>query len=382
MSPHPQRTTALAAALLAVQVPLVADAALFRVGDVAFIQETLATGSGQTVLVCADFDSDGHLDLVVAGGVVAGARDGGFLHIGDGRGRFELAGPLALGPDVSHVAAADIDGDGNLDLVAANHETDHVTLLRGDGLGRFVPAPGSPLTVDVAPHPHFVAVRDLDADGREELVIDSRDRRGLHVLPGLGAGRLGPGRTVPIGGDPYRGFAIGDVDLDGLPDLVTPNQDAVAVSINSGNLEFAAAVPVPAARPFAVALADFDADGRPDIVAASESEPLVDVLFGDGEGGFRAADDADLIIFSGPKRIATGDVNGDGFADALVTSWSSDGLIVLGGPSGLRPVRLPLGDNQNPWGLAVADFNEDGIDDFVIADGVGSSATVFLSFEP
>lgn len=85
---------------------------------------------------------------------------------------------------------------------------------------------------------------------------------------------------------------------------------------------------------------------------------------------------------SGAKNVAVGDINGDRLSDALVTTWSSDALIVLGDETDFRSVRVPLGSVQNPWGVAVADFNEDGKDDFVLADGVGNQATVYLSFDP
>ncbi len=350
-----------------------------KIGGVAFAPERLEVGEGEPAMTFADLDNDGHQDLVVTNG----ADDDLIVFLGDGLGGLTRLGRFPAGQNPTDVAAADIDGDGVIDLVVANHETSYLTLLAGDGHGGYRAASNSPLTIDVDPHPHTIRAEDLDGDGHVDLMVDHRARGGLLVLRGLGQGAFEtPGTVVDVGGDPYLGLATADVNDDGRLDLVTPNQDEVGVvlSVGSSGTEFVRAAPVPAVSPFGVALADLNRDGMLDVIAASDGDAsLVEIFLGNGQGAFNEAADEPFRMAEGAKRIAVGDINGDGVEDALISSWSSDVLVVLGGVAAFQTVRLQLRGIENPWGLAVVDLNEDGKDDFVIADGVSSLATVYLS---
>jgi len=189
---------------------------------------------------------------------------------------------------------------------------------------------------------------------------------------------------VPGGGDPYRLSAAGDVNGDGRPDFALPNPRDVGVLLNEGPGMFAwrPATPVPATTPFSVALADLDGDDLLDLVAASgEGSDIVRVYRGDGHGGFAERSESPFRMAPGPARIVVGDFDGDGRADAAICAWDSPVIHVLfGGAEGLRVGSAPT-EAENPWGMIAADLNEDGRDDLVIADGSGSSLTLFLSTE-
>lgn len=351
------------------------------VGTASFVPQRLEVGHGESAIAFADFDSDGHADLVITDR----AEHDLVVLLGDGEGGLTSVGRFPAGQNPTDVAAADINGDEAVDLVVANHETSYLTLLRGDGRGAFASAPNSPLTVDVDPHPHAVRARDLDGDGNVDLVIDDRGRRSLLSLRGLGGGAFeAPGTVIGVGGDPYLGLDLGDVNNDGRIDLVTPNPTEVGVLLNAGggHISFNPAPSLAATSPFAVALTDINGDDALDVIAASDGAAShVQIFLGDGHGTFPEAGDAVFGMAAGAKSVAVGDINGDGFEDALISSWSSDALIVLGGPTKLRTVRPHLQDVENPWGLAVVDLNEDGKGDFVIADGVRSLTTVYLSHD-
>jgi hypothetical protein len=347
-----------------------------QIGDIDFTRVTIRVGDVPTAAATGDLNGDGHQDLVVANQL---SHDLTIL-LGDGTGNLADAGRVAGGENPGDVALADLNEDGSLDVVVPNHDTDHLTILLGDGSGGFRAAPNSPLVVAVTPHPHAVHAVDINTDGHADLVVDDRGGEGLLLLRGLGDGSFaGPGHRVAMGGDPYRGMAIADIDRDGRLDLATPNPDHVGIAFGTDTerFEFSRTSRVTARAPFAVALADVSGDGIVDLVIASETARVVRVLLGDGTGAFAEKDDSPIDSFTGAKRIVLGDFNGDGVQDAAIPNYmSSDVLLLLGGPSiGTGSVR----GGEHPWGAAAADLNQDGRDDLVLLDYGSSEGTLYLS---
>lgn len=347
-----------------------------QVGEVNFIRTRVTVGDGPAAVAAGDLDGDGHQDLVVANQL----SDDLTILLGDGTGHLVNAGRVPGGENPADVALADLNEDGNLDIVVANHDTDYLTILHGNGTGSFRAAPNSPLSIEVAPHPHAVRAVDINADGHADLVVDSRRGEGLLILRGLGNGRFAsPGRRIPMGGDPYRGMAIADIDGDGRLDLATPNPDHVGIVFGASpeRFEFGRTSRIPTRAPFAVALGDLSGDGIVDLVVASETANVVRVLLGDGTGAFTEAEESPFDMPTGAKKIIVGDFNGDGLRDAAITSYmSADVLLLLGGPS-IRTGWVPGG--EHPWGAVAVDLDEDGTDDLVILDYASSEGAVYLS---
>ncbi|MEX0877049.1 MAG: VCBS repeat-containing protein [Phycisphaerales bacterium] len=277
----------------------------------------------------------------------------------------------------------------------ANHNVHYVTILMGDGQGGFQAAEHSPMRVDVDPHPHAIALADMDADGHDDLLIDHsprgtpapgllRSSGGVLVIRGLGDGRFETrGAVLETGGIPYRGFEAVDINADDRPDILTPHGEEVGVLLNTTeNDKFSStrAQPVRATAPFAVRAADFNADGHPDMVVASgEDAAVVQIFFGDGRGGFEAAEGFATRLARGGKNIAIGDLNGDGVADAIVSAYGSDYiLLIFGARDELTTAMLPTGFDH-PWGLAAGDVNADGVDDLLVVGDGAREGRLYLS---
>ncbi len=249
-------------------------------------------------LEAGDLDNDGVLDLV-------GVTDGQRVHalVGDGAGGFTAAtgSPFSSGGGVNgqDLALGDFNGDGDLDAVRA--ATD-LTLLLGDGSGSLV-APGTSFPSGPALPPNEIylglAAARMDADADLDLVAMDGGNYGARVFPGDGAGAFAVGDYGSARpGNEAEDIAVGDVNGDGKLDVLTANSSTRNVSVlvgdGAGNLADASAAAVfptgADGRARAVDVGDLNGDGRLDVVTANGSPAdSVSVLLGNAAGQFATA---------------------------------------------------------------------------------------------
>lgn len=342
--------------------------------DLMFDIRRIDVGHPTASVLILDEDGDGSLDVLVSGG--------GNLTVlrGNGGGAFEVDAVLTAGENPVDLAAGDLDRDGRMDLVVANHETSYLTVIFGGPEG--LTSEGTErLSIDVSPHPHAVALEDVDGDGFLDILVDDRDRERFRVYRGHGDGSFEPGEPIPVGGDPYRGMTLADINRDGHPDLLTPNPRTVAIQLGDGTGGFSPAPELESAAvpPFSTSVGDFNGDGLVDVAAGSgEGGGGLMIWFGRGDGSFEPDPDAPYVIADGPTSLSASDVNGDGTDDVLVTSYLGDEVaIALGGEGEIRVVRIALDDY--PWGVAAGDLNGDGRMDLVTANDGGNQITILLA---
>ncbi|WP_299941914.1 VCBS repeat-containing protein [uncultured Microbulbifer sp.] len=348
-----------------------------EIDNITFKPTPLNVGAGQPAITVLDFNSDGAVDVIFSSYTASHAA----IYQGNGRGGLAKVGSVPVGENPADMAVADLNKDDNADLVVANHETAYVTLLLGDGKGGFQPSPQSPLKIDVKPHIHVVKLADLDSDNRVDLIVDSRDDNGMRYFKGLANGSFTtPGQLINAGGDPYRGFAIGDINGDGRIDMVTPNPREIGIVTHTGSNSpsFTLKKLAPYVSPFVVELAEMNGDGKLDMLVGSNGSSVT-VIPGNGDGTFNEANKTAITTPPGAKQIAVGDINDDGLEDALVANWSGELLAVLGNKTKVETIRFKDANIPNPWGVALADLNGDGNSDLIIADGDSKAAVVYLS---
>jgi hypothetical protein len=345
----------------------------------------LETGESPGGVEIADLNSDSRPDLVVtneSGSVSI------FLNGGNGQFRPARGSPFAAGQNPNDVAIADFNGDKAPDLAFANHEAHALTILLGDGKGGFSPAPAVP--VASVPHPHGIAAADLDRDGNVDLMTDSWGHNQLELLRGIGQGRFAEWKTVPVGRQPYQRARIADVNRDGWPDLLSSNLESKDVSVMLGGPEgFAAAHGSPFAAgdgPFGLATGDFDGDGDPDIAVVNSPGSAVQsgrdgltLLLGDGNGRFVKDSQSPFETGDRPNRLATGDLDGNGEEDVAVSRPDADSVLIFYmGPKATLLRREELSPGKGAKGLAIGDLNGDGRKDLAVTLQGASRLVLFL----
>ncbi len=344
--------------------------------------------------VLADFDNDGDLDIVMCCNTPADPESRQVvLLLGDGRGGFRMApgSPIAVGSSAHKVAAGDLQNDGNVDVVVARHDSYAVSVLVGDGHGGLDPASGSPVGASKGTHPHThaVTVGDVNADGNLDILTTNASDNNISVLLGDGTGRFEPtpGSPVAAGRHPYDVVRLHDVNGDGRLDLVTPNLHGSAVTVllgdGAGGFSPAPGSPFPVGpRPGYVVVGDLNGDHNLDLIATHDDVALVAVGLGDGTGRFRPATGSPIQLKFPVWGAAIGDLNGDGMNDLVLGSVRDPGIVLLlgDGRGTFRPAASsPLPSGQGPGYVLVADVNRDGRLDILAANLQSGDLTVLLA---
>jgi hypothetical protein len=289
-----------------------------------------------TELASSDFNGDGKLDLALANHDTYDVM----LLLGDGAGGFAPApsSPVAMkhggSPHTHGLLAGDLNGDGTPDLVSMNSDDHDVSLAFADGAGGFARGDSS---YAVARNPYPGAIGDLDGDGDLDIVATSVARPAdastgaLTVLLGDGRGGF---RTSSIAlRTNAPGFvAIADVNNDGKLDLAATHLESRELTILIG--DGAGIFVETAASPFDLghatwqfAAVDVDGDGNVDVAAAAGDG--VRVMLGDGRGEFTPAPGSPFATGQGAWQLAAGDVNGDGKPDVVTSNLEARGVSVL-----------------------------------------------------
>ena len=351
----------------------------------------LSTGSNTapTTPVVTDLNGDGHPDIVVADAY------GGTLRVllGDGTGHFVLQAPaLSTGAASfpSSVVLADVNGDGKLDAITANLESNTLGVLLGHGTGQFTLQANPPATGD---SPSRGAVADVTGDGKLDAITANMGSSTLRVLLGDGAGHFAPQPNPPATGTAPDDMAVADVNGDGHPDVLTANQvdETLSVLLGDGAGHFALQANPPTTgtgnKPYGVAIADVNGDGKPDALTANQDASSLSVLLGDGAGHFALQAPAlSTGAASFPSSVVLTDVNGDGKLDALVPIYvgtvKSLGVLLGDGAGHFALQANPTatgGGAFNLFSLAVADVNGDARPDAIATDLRASTLEVLLN---
>lgn len=352
-----------------------------------------ATDNRPSGLAVGDFDGDGKADLILSHSISQSLR----IYRSNSTGNavsFREHFNLPLNNIAAGVATDDLDGDGKLDVAAVNATVvgGRLFLFRNTTTGnelsfatRIDSVPGSSA--------QSLAIGDLDLDGKPDIAISNSSGGVVSILRNTstpGSLSFASRITFPVGNQPFT-LAIGDIDGDGKLDVVTGNASAGTISVlrntntSSGTLSFAAKVDFNAGDfPFGTTLADIDGDGKLDVMVVDQGVKLSILRNTSTSGVPSFASKVDFITGNtgaAPIRIATGDLDGDGKVDIIVSNNTGNTAAILknNSTSGnlALATRVELATGSFPFASVIADLTGDDKPDYAVINQNSTTVSVF-----
>jgi hypothetical protein len=351
-----------------------------------------------------DMNNDGNADIVMGHRVTGNTPASVEVFLSNGDGTFTSMGitPVTSNP-VVWATLADVNGDGNLDVVVADGANPgNIWTLLGNGDGT-LQAPTSvsfsgQLAVGTPVSFNPIVFADFNGDGILDFAGAEATTNQITVYLGQAQGTYSAGVPLSTPNSVYDSCFAAGGNLNGQTDIVTANcrDDSFTVYVNSGAGTFqtgvyyptSAQVPYPGASPVALSIADVNGDGNNDIISTNIQSGDVSVFLGNGDGTVRVPAVGYATGGSPHSPALISDFNGDGKADLLVPDQEFSFVYLQGYGDGtfrsaMDYYALP-GDGYEPNGVGIAsgDFNGDGIPDIVIGNtnsNPNSGITVFLS---
>ncbi|MEQ6341821.1 MAG: VCBS repeat-containing protein [Gammaproteobacteria bacterium] len=353
-------------------------------------------------VLLTDLDGDKDLDIFLVQGTSSLDGRQNRILINDGRGNFSDETTTRLPQAMNNSAgadAADIDRDGDIDIIVANLGPEQ--LLLNDGRGRFtdvsaarLPPPLTNVMEDISAEARFF---DVDRDGDLDILVGNENPFSRNPLGGAqnrlwindGHGRFADetAARLPSITDQTAAFAFGDIDGDGDGDLVVANAGQDRVLINNGRGVFtdetAARFPALSDASRDAKLGDVDGDGKLDLFVVNSRAQQNRLYFNNGRGVFTDVTSARLPVpLDTSNGLALADLDGDGDLDAYIANsgpflrdahdfaGEQNRLYLNNGHGRFRDKTLkyspPLADPST--GVAVGDINGDGLPDILVTN--------------
>ncbi|CAF4329104.1 unnamed protein product, partial [Rotaria socialis] len=299
-------------------------------------------------IITADFNNDGYLDIAVT----LFQSNSISILLGYGNGSFELMKTISTGLNSQPytLTAYDFNKDGSLDIAVVNSGTQEILILRGYGNGTFLNATRYP-TENVSSLTSIISA-DINNDNHVDMIVSNYYMDSIDILFGRGNFTFDSIATYSIGSPAApQSVAVADFDNDSQLDIVVANHGANTVTVFLGYVKVI-----------------FDINN-------------VGILLGYGNGSFSNVTTYSTGDGSAPHFIGAGDFNNDSILDIAVVNNGNNGFVVLfgfGDGSFLCGNFYGTGQASAPWALAIGDFNEDNQLDIAVTNSALNSISIFL----
>lgn len=338
-----------------------------------------------TVNPSTDFESGEVVTVTVTTGVTNGsavalsdAYSWNFTTASSPSGESYTSTNYTVGYGPREVRVADVDNDGDNDLVTVNYDWDNASVLKNNGDGTFATKTDYPL----GDNPTQITVADLNNDSYMDIISANSFGLSLSVLINNGNGTFAAKVDYAT---PFqsRSLIATDANGDGYLDLIAPTErdDSVSVFINNGDGTFADDVEYfTGDGPFGVTSADVDGDGDLDLITSNYASKTISVLPNLGDGTFGSK--TDYSTGEAGRHLTSADLDGDGDADvivAIISGASSGNIAVLkNNGDGTFAARV---DYSMPFGAFypnAQDVDGDGDIDILCANSAPGSSVALL----
>lgn len=344
-----------------------------------------AAGPDPSILKVGDVDGDGDLDVAclrLSGGGV------GVVTVLENSGTAVLTGAQAVSSagGASDFALSDANGDGVLDIVLyvnfANSDLGLETYI-GLGTGSFA----GPMFSRHGVFPGAFDVGDLNGDGTLDAVLTSSVASGFFVMSGTGNGSFESllGAQTATLATPQE-LALGDVDRDGILDLLVVHSDGVNETLEvqrgagDGTFQPLATTLLGVASSSNLArieCADMNGDGLLDLVTGNGA---IAVWLGNGAGGFTQFSSVALTPPGGGivRNQVVVELNGDGVLDVAAVGPGGGLWVLLGNGDGTLQMPTNYASGASPYDLAAGDLDGDGDVDLVAVKWITSVSNLVV----
>ncbi len=316
----------------------------------------------------SDIDGDGDLDMLASSTVTD--QIVWVENLGGGSFGSESLVSAALNQPLA-VAAADLDGDGDTDVLSASTYYPQVAWYENLGGGSF----GAPTVLDTPLFGSDVYAADLDEDGDIDVLATSSGEDGVYWYENLGGGVFGPRTIITNAADSAEAVVAEDVDGDGDTDVLSASgsDDKLAWYENLGGGSFGAqqVISTDADSPSSLCALDLDGDGDIDVLSGSRFDDEVAWYENLGGGIFASQHVLSNEVWE-TQSVDAGDFDGDGDIDVLSATVAYDDDQVVWfenlGAGAFGPALTLSTAVRRGRVVAAGDLDDDGIPDPIVAD--------------